>query len=126
MEYVDTQIYSPASLAGGISSTASVMARPPRIGGDFHRSPASIKDKHIDILANDLRRSIERLDKVIGKSAALNTGHFSLKNKVVMLNKNSFTGVKSNLRKSDMQKSAKKFAAEPMEKPMIMRIEDPY
>ena len=115
----------------GSSSAASMMARPPRIGGTdlqhIHKSPASsIKDKQIDILANDLRRSIERLDKVIGnRGSAINNGIFSLKNKVTILSKNSIPGTKSPSRKSELLKYGKRqaFAAE---KPMVMRIEDQY
>jgi hypothetical protein len=37
------------------------------------KSPLShLKDKQLDLMTDDLRRSIDRLDKVIGKSQLLN------------------------------------------------------
>ena len=85
LEYQDTQIYSPSS----IGVTQSVISKRETI----QRSPVSIKEKQqIDILTDDLRRSIERLDKVIGKSSTnLTSQHFSLKNKAAIV-KHSFNG----------------------------------
>lgn len=119
LEYQDTQIYSPSSL-GGI--TQSVISKR---GEAMQRSPASIKDKQIDILTDDLRRSIERLDKVIGKSA-LNSGHFSLKNKAAIVNKSSFNGTPLSSHPSKAKKLVepkKQYGTKPIQ---AMRIEDPY
>jgi hypothetical protein len=97
---------------------------------EVQKSPASttsgIKDKQIDILTNDLRRSIERLDKVIGKSQNVLNSGFTLKNKAAVVNRQG-----ANLYLATPQGSNKKIIEAPKKllgtKPIpAMRIEDPY
>ena len=52
------------------STNTSVMLKRGGQGTGF-RSPGGLKEKQIDLMTDDLRRSIERLDKVIGKSQML-------------------------------------------------------
>jgi len=52
------------------STNTSLMLK--RGAGTGFRSPGGLKEKQIDLMTDDLRRSIERLDKVIGKSQMLN------------------------------------------------------
>lgn len=115
LEYQDTQIYSPSS----IGVPASVASK-----RDFGKSPVSTKEKQVAVLTGDLRRSIERLDKVIGKShVALNNGiqHLSLKNKAAVINKQTATPIGSAKKVIEAPKKL------PGTKPVpAMRIEDPY
>ena len=79
VEYLETQVFSVASNGNGIHTKDIV---------DLRITPNSLRDRQIDMMTDDLRRSIERLDKVIEKSQFINnkssssTHHnFSLSNK---------------------------------------------
>ena len=72
MEYPDVNVATPGS-----ANTSFLIKR-----SGIQSPPSNLKERHHDMMTEDLRRSIDRLDKVIGKSQLLNQASQSTIKKV--------------------------------------------
>ena len=74
MDYPDVNVATPGS-----ANTSFLIKR----SGGIQSPPSNLlKERHHDMMTEDLRRSIDRLDKVIGKSQLLNQASQSTIKKV--------------------------------------------